>query len=261
MKSVALCIASRGRPELLTRTLSATLANAVLPDTTCVVCLDHDDPVKPDLSHLPVDVLIVPRPDGWGSKFNYCARKSSADVFVIWCDDQVITTKGWDKQVAETPDFCLGTRPAEIEAERAFAVTRGMADLMGFSAAPYFPYWFIDTWLYDVAELADCIHETTIEIQGERGLSRGLRDLEFWSLFYARLMPLRMGAAHRIIKARGNVLDQDRIARAATEQAFRLGRLSHFETVAALTKRGFDAPEDERYLRIKLGAEEMLKGL
>lgn len=287
--SVALCIASRGRPELLRKTLQQTIGNVTRQDTAIVVALDKDDETVDEVRrqmaglrdfsshHLIISnnllFSIADREDSLGAKYNRAAAQIEADLYVVGTDDCAIATEGWDARLHQAarnnfPDgigaLAFGTIPVPSGLPSMWAVTRGLIDRMGFFMVPYFPFWWHDTWLDEIAQMIGRVHPVDIKTAypGGNGKSRGVRDIEFWQKFFDLMRPMRVQTARDIIQSvedtgegkRQMLLHNLRSLCWAFEQRGKLlldeARNRNLE--AAI---GFDAPTDERYHRIKTAAQ------
>ena len=275
--TVCVCLASRGRPSLLNQTVKQLDQLAKLDSTIISIGLDSDDvdahavePIKR------TRVSIAEREDALGEKYNRCARGIDADVFVLWADDVVTTTEGWDEKLDEAAKLFTDGMGiiyfGKIEGvlQPGIAVTRKMIDMMGFFCVPYFPYWWHDTWIDEIGRMSDRIISVDIKmelLQGMAGKSRGVREILFWAELFDRLRDKRREVAENIIRAGDDqpwrkVQTRSRIRQVEQMVNHRNSILRDPNEAARLEKHySFDAPADERYLRMKAKAEEMLKGL
>lgn len=275
---VAVCIASRGRPELLGRAVSEILEKAELPETEIIVALDDDDNADygGDWRENPkIKISIAPREDSLGAKYNRAKELSCADVYVMWSDDVTIITPGWDRNLISAaelfPDgmgvIYFGKIPGTLQP--GIAVTAKFIERMGFFCTPYFPFWWHDTWIDEVARLSGRIVTAPVDIaplQDLPGKSRGVRDIAFWGQFFDALRPQRVEVARKIITDGQDppfrkVQLAELIAPMSKMLLERNSKCSNPESAKELEKFwSFDAPADERYLRIKARAEAMLAG-
>ena len=283
-KRIAVCVASRGNPRSLFETLAATLANCAFSTTTAVVGLDDDDP---DLANaqLVVDALgterivvsVAPRADTVGAVYNRCAAAIDADLYINSADDLKILTPGWDATLAQTagifPDnigmIGFGQMPFESVLPATAATTRGLIEKMGYFVQDYTPYWWMDTWLYEIATMIGRSHYVPLDVGFLGPLkTRGLRDFTYWAGFFAEMRTHRRAIAEAILSG------PDFLASAERRQELRVG-LDH---VCALFERsqsihldpthaekvetiGYDAPADERYRRVKARSGRILQEL
>jgi hypothetical protein len=208
--TINLC--TRGRPELLLRTVEVTLQNMVLPTTIFMISVDHDDQQTIDaLPWLPVDrrlrPVIAQREDSLGGKYNR-ALQVPADVYLTMVDYAPHVTPGFDAKVLEAaslfPDNIgvVYNHLANASFPHVNGVTHGLAKKMGYIYAPYFPYWFIDHWLDDIARLIDRISFADIRVDiARRPGTQELRELVFWSNFFDLAQIVRRRCAFDIIRS------------------------------------------------------------
>lgn len=274
---ISLLIASRGRPVDLLATLIECDDHVHNHDDTSIsVALDWDDdtnPVPPTIKSK-LKWSVSDREDSLGAKYNRCATNAPADVYVLGADDNVFITPGWDEKIREVmrlyPDnfgFCYfgrldGTLPVSM------AISHHLLEAQSFLFPPFWPVWFHDTWTDEIAHMCGRIIWADIEVKeiGGRGKSRGVRDIAFWAGLFDALRPQRIMIADALsqkfnpewikvqMAQRSNILNlfmQDRIA-----------RLRNPATANQFERRmSFDAPADERYMRIKSQAEALLADL
>lgn len=272
---ISVCIASRGRAALLRQTLTILCNGMALADTRIVVAVDTDDPnslIVPPEGFAPRFVWsIADREDSLGEKYNRAQRAVSADLYVLWADDMVMPDKGWDARLAEAAAHqcgivLFGKIPGVFQP--GIAMTQKFIDAQGFFNVPYFPFWWGETWPMEIATMAGCATHAEVRVellQETKGASRGVREILFWAELFDRLRPARVEVARRMIQTYS-----------PDEQALLLRILPHVEahwlqsnsilrspTDAERLEAhySYDAPADERYLRLKAKAEDMLKEL
>ena len=208
--TINLC--TRGRPDLLLRTVAETLPNMVLPTTIFMISVDHDDQQTIDaLPQLPRDRRLRPvvaqREDSLGGKYNR-ALQVPADVYLAMVDYGSHITPGFDAKILEAaslfPDNIgvVYNYLANASFPQINGITHGLAKKMGFIYPPYFPYWFIDHWLDDIGRLIDRISFADVRIDtARRPGTRELREITFWANFYDLGQLARRRCAHDIIRS------------------------------------------------------------
>ncbi len=208
--TINLC--TRGRPELLLHTVEETLRNMVLPSTVFMISVDHDDQKTIDiLPRLPADRRLRPvigqREDSLGGKYNR-ALQAPADLYLAMVDYAPHVTPGFDAKVLEAaslfPDNIgvVYNHLANASFPQINGITHGLVKRMGFIYPPYFPYWFIDHWLDDIARLIDRISFADVHIDtSRRPGTQELRELAFWSNFYDLGQIVRRRCAFDIIRS------------------------------------------------------------
>lgn len=274
--TVSVCIASRGRKEMLRQTLRSLIDGMALPETQIVVALDQDDadgtvsvPFPPRERVL---WSIAPREDSLGAKYNRAQQARRADLYVLWADDMVMPDAGWDTKLtvaaAHLPDNCgvvfFGSIPGILQP--GIAVTHKFVEAMGFFNVPYFPFWWHDTWIMEIATMCDrYIHaDVRVELLDiTKGTSRGVREITFWAELFDRLRPSRRAVAEKIIRTPERKAELLARLPAIEAQWLHSNSVLRDPVRAAQleTHYSFDAPADERYLRLKAKAETMLKEL
>lgn len=273
-KRIALCVASRGSPRHLFETLHSILPQCALSGTKAVVGLDEDDPTLMDARAVldavgakRIIVSIAPRADTVGAIYNRCAAAVDADLYVNWADDAKIITPGWDAQLSVAagsfPDnigmIGFGEMPVSSPLPACEAVTRGLIEKMGYYLQDYTPYWWMDTWLYEIAAMIGRILYVPIDVEyhGTRQ-TRGMRDLTYWARFFDDMRVHRRAIAESILSSPDFAVGAERRQElydglddmcAIFERSNAL--LRDPEHAKQLEASGYDAPEDERYRRAK----------
>lgn len=275
---LSVCIASRGRPELLRKTIATLTKGMVLPDTIISVALDHDDPELPnyDLAADRVRISIADREDTIGAKYNRAQSKVAASVYLLWADDMVMPDEGWDRKIVEAAnrlqDHCgavfFGQIPGVMQP--GMAITHELVEAMGFLNQPFTSFWWGETWVIEIVRMADRAVNADIRVellQPVKGTSRGVRDIAFWGTLFDRLRPQRRAVAEKIIDAGTEIPARKAYlkSRFPEWEAMFLqsnAACSNPESAAKLEAHySYDAPADERYMRVKAKAEQMLETL
>lgn len=211
MQSIAVLLASRGRPVRLSIALTRIFQTATRPERIKVaVWLDDDDPTvnMAGLSHWPnVRVVIGKRPRALGDVHDYMSNLVDADLYTVLADDVYPVENGWDEELIRNhehyrrPVYCWVHRnssdPAYPILTREWVKAAG-----GIFTSGLFPFWFDDFWLAEVAELV--MGEPVYMIDGLKltgdkmtGTPR-MRDLPFWYRVFHRTRPMRIAEAEAI---------------------------------------------------------------
>ena len=106
-----------------------------------------------------VRAAIGPRPGSIGAVYNRCTEQEAADIYIAGADDAIIRTPGWDARILKVtermPEFIgvvgCGKMPVESMLPATCAVTRPLIDRMGYFLQPYTPFWWMDTWLFEIS--------------------------------------------------------------------------------------------------------------
>lgn len=199
-------LATRGRPQIVLNTIQRTLPNITNPETVFMVSVDSDDQTTIDiLKDLPgITLNIRPREDSVGEKFNR-ALATEADLYMVMVDYVPHLTPGFDQKIIDANTFPDGigviySHLANASFPTLNVVTRRYAELTGGIYPTYFPYWFIDHWLDDVARMVDRINfvDVLVDISNKQPTME-LRDISFWTQFYDAKEPERLAQANEII--------------------------------------------------------------
>ena len=217
--TVCLCIASRDRPGELTRTITEAMKLATMPNTIAAVALDEDDKsslILPDLYRAITD--IAPREASLGAKYNRATKIAAGetDMVVLGVDDAYPSNPGWDQKLADAAaKFTDGVGVVFFGEKRAhpydlpdgIAVTRKWIEQVGFFCSPYFPFWWHDTWIDELAKLigryvwADVTWEKhgKSEVGGHK--TTRMREVTWWARFFDATRQMRVDTALRMINA------------------------------------------------------------
>lgn len=275
-------IATRGRPELLLKTCEAMLANMALPDTRLMISADADDKPTSDalrnwigMDFPRVFLSVSEREDTVAEKWNRAIEACPADVYVPAVDYRPITTPGFDKIILDAaalfPDNigCVYLPMANASFPALQAVTAGLAAKLGYIYPPYFPFWFVDHWIDDIARLIDRISYADVASHDawRPPATTGLRDVHFWATVYDAAQLVRRGQARAIV-------DSDEFQEPPWRKALLLRHhpLIEYrslwinqlvrEQAAAIeqSRGGAESEPDARYLRLKAKATTLLLG-
>ena len=201
---------TRGRPVRLLDTVRRMLPNISLDTTRLMISVDDDD--IDTIDHLPFMVkderiihCIRPREDALGDKWNR-ALLTPATVYMPCGDYTPIVTPGFDKMILDAaalfPDNigCVYSPLANSSFPAIWCVTHGLVEKMGWMCPPYFPYWFVDHWIDDVARMIDRVSFVNIECAiGEKPPTQEMREPGFWATVFDVLRLQRRAQARAII--------------------------------------------------------------
>ena len=213
MSKLVISLATRGRPRQVVDTIKRSVENFTHPETMMVVQADADDEatisaVKTAVTEGKmgaVSLSVKYREDTIAEKWNR-ALEIPADVYLVAADDDPYVVKGYDTAILEAADrfpdgigYVYG-HLANLSFTGAVAVTRKMADLMGYIFPPYFPYWFVDHWTDDVARITGRISFANIQTdQSKAGKTQEMREPGWWATFFDACYLMRRKQAHDII--------------------------------------------------------------
>ena len=202
---VSVLIPERGRPEMLERLIQSLIETAGNDQHyEILVAIDDADPKwegRTPRPHFRVAYHRWPRPITLGEHLNELARSAPGPLMWFVANDQIVETPGWPqafRTAASKLPHGIGVLHAKDDHEPGhptyWAITRQMRDSVGFFAAPWFPYWFVDTWWAEVGLLLDQLHEVPIAVSAPdgRGKTHGMVDLGFWVRFFNETRQLRV---------------------------------------------------------------------
>ena len=283
-KRIAVCIASRGNPRLLFETLHSVLRQCALPETKAIVGLDEDDPTLADalilieaLGNERIILSIAAREDSIGAVYNRCAAACDADLYINGADDFKIITPRWDGLLVQAanifPDgigmLGFGQMPWQSILPGCAATTRGLIEKMGYFVQDFTPYWWMDLWLYEIATMIGRNYHVPIDVEMVGPMrTRGLRDFAYWVTFVHTMRAHRRAIAESILSSPDFLVSAERrqeLLQSLDEVCAWLG--SGFAlaidpaNVARVEMGAYDAPEDDRYRRIKDRSAAVLQDL
>jgi hypothetical protein len=272
---ISVLIPTRHRLDKLPRAVEAIRARASAP-VEILVGVDDDDTETVAWARQRQDVIAVvkARPDTLGAVTNALAAAARGNLLLGLADDMEVVTPQWDVEVervaarvspnGEPFAFYLNDTTAP-GFPSVWGVNRSWVDICGFACAPWFPYWWGDTWIMEVGMASGRLFPVPVmtgQIAG-RGKTTGLRDVLWWSDFFARTRPLRMRMADAISAATHPPEVQERLKAVQPQVAEHLASMQtqHHtpERAAALEAAlGSGAAPSERYTRAKAAAARFL---
>lgn len=215
-KMLLIPLATRGRPDLLLNTLQITSSNIKEEDTRIVVLVDFDDHKTTEI----IDkICVIPhccffpikREASLGAKYNRISDWTLTVGYIPTCylamvDYTPITTPGFDSLILskcdEFPDG-IGVFLSD-KANLSFSGLNGWttktAQALGYLYPPYFPYWFLDHWIEDVAWMVNRVIHVPISIDRQlRPGTQNKRDFPYWCNFWNHSVHLRELDAQKLI--------------------------------------------------------------
>jgi hypothetical protein len=272
---ISVLIPSRHHLDKLPRAVEAIRAHASAP-VEILIGVDDDDAetVAWVKQRDDVTAVVAARPDTLGAVTNALAAAARGNLLLGLADDMEIVTPHWDVEVervaarvspnGEPFAFHLDD-PTAPGFPSVWGVNRSWVDICGFACAPWFPYWWGDTWIMEVGMAAGRLFPVPVVTGqiGGRGKTTGLRDVLWWSDFFSRTRPLRMQMAAAISAATHPPEVQQRLQAVQPQIAEQLASMQaqHHtpERAAALEAAlGAGGPPSERYARAKAAAARFL---
>jgi hypothetical protein len=222
-----------------------------------------------------VTPVVAARPDTLGAVTNGLAARARGDLILGLVDDMEILTPQWDVELAAVaarvsphgePFAFYFDDPTAPGFPSVWGLNRSWVDICGFACAPWFPYWWGDTWIMEVGMACGRLFPVPVltgQIAG-RGKTTGIRDVAWWSDFFAKTRPLRMQMAEAIAEATHPPDVQRRLKDVQPQVAEHFARMQaemQSDDRAAVLEEELssgDAP-GERYARAKAAAERFIE--
>jgi hypothetical protein len=206
-------IITRNRPHLIVETVENFLAQMTTADCGLMVSVDDDDvatikALEPYCGRQRTHISIQPREDAIGDKWSRSFRSfPDAGAHMLAADYAICKTKGFDKKIIDAVELLpdnigvIGGKFCNASFSAFQVVTRGLARRMGFVYPPYFPYWFVDHWVDDIARMIGRLVYVDVDIDAvsRKPPTQEMRDLVFWSTFFDLCRGRRHKCAERIL--------------------------------------------------------------
>lgn len=191
---IAILIASRGRPEML-KTVVRSLDWLKSGNNHITYAIYHDerdpatavavDSLKPDVN---IHAILGERPTSLGAPMNVLAASlPDADCFCVLADDVLPLSQHWDVgvQLLMMDYPVVAWHDINDPNHPTYPIIgRKWYEAAGSIYPELFPFWFNDTWLFQVYIMAkgcDIICPRELMLGGNRGKTMGLRDFEVWA--------------------------------------------------------------------------------
>lgn len=273
---LVISLASRGRPQQLIDTVNRSMANWRMDNTVMMIAIDDDDAatqvhlaqnaphawfIGPNGPRVVVDVRK--REDTIAAKWNR-ALAIPGDAYLIAADDDVPVTEGYDAKILEAASLFedgIGTvygHMANASFSAMMAPTAKLVEKMGHILPEFFPYWFCDHWTDDIARMIGrIVHADIRSDQSKIGQTQEMREPAWWATWFDAAHLLRRKVALDIIDSEDFKETPHTKARLKSHH-MRVEFYSRYvnDQVRALTPAKL--PHDERYLRVKAKAIEMI---
>jgi len=275
-------LATRGRPAQLIDTVTKTLANMALPDSMVWIAADADDHetlmAVQDAQRLKwpqgrVGLTMDQREDTVAAKWNRALRlPEPADVYCVSVDDAVHATPGFDAKIVEAANrFPDGIGVVYGHLDNAsfpgiMAPTRKFAEKLGHIFPELFPYWFVDHWVDDIARLIGRISFADVRNETNATGTQEMREPAWWATWFDAAYLMRRKIARDIIESPDFQESEWRKEILRTHSPLIEFRSKWINDSVRAQDRELrlmngSKPPDERYMRIKTKAIEMLPHL
>jgi glycosyltransferase involved in cell wall biosynthesis len=271
--TLSIILAARNRPELLRRTIEITLSNIREADTKFVIAVDDDDPETVSAAqefegreHIVVSVL--PREDSYGGKYNRVLTIAPATVYLSMADYAPHITPAFDTKILDAawlfPDNIgvVYNHMANLSFPQINGVTHGLVEKMGYFYPPYFPYWFVDHWIDDIAKLIGRISVADVWLDvTKRPGTHDRREVAWWATFYDAGVIHRRNLARSIIQSDDFQEPEWRKKLLLSDYHMLIEERSKMTNDSARATQWHLPPEkeDDRYRRIKSVAKGLLR--
>ena len=196
---------------------------------------------------------------------------TEAGVYVMGADDGEITTDGWDRIITIYASmFHDGVGMIEFGRSGALpaviAVTKAMSEMGGYFCPPYFPTWFHETWMNEIAMMTgrllmanDLTHH---EYAGRK--TQNLKDVGYWAKLFDETRHIREEISVSISQ---RIEPPYRLYQLVQMLPQLRGFFEHRNSPLRDPARaeqieqhfGLNDADDERHARLKIKARELLK--
>lgn len=276
-EKISVLIPERGRPAALHRLLaSLEMHGAGIGEWEVLVAIDDDDPAW-ETETIPagdrVRSFVWPRPKTLGEKLNRLAEQATGGLLWFLANDQVVETPAWPRamqQVREKLPHGIGVAyardPLHLNHASYYVLTRRMYERIGFFAPPWFPYWFIDTWMTELGTLMGRLVPVDVDLATPdgRGNCHGLVDLPFWVEFFEQTRPMRVRDAVQLIANDAPPTPDSEVMRFLNHRVdlcrARFAQMHDPELIAEWTGRA-DSPPGPGYAEARGDAERLMAEL
>lgn len=273
--TLSILLTARSRPELLRYTVDTTVPNIRDPSTRLIIAADDDDTAETiaaardlEAKYPCVEASVLPRECGLGEKVNRVLTIAPADVYLHMTDYQPNVTPGFDTKIMDAasafPDNIgvVYNHMANLSFSAIQAVTSGLVEKMGYFYPPYFPYWFVDHWLDDIARLIGRIAVADVVTDwSRRPGTHDRRDVAWWATFFDAGVVHRRKMAHAIINS-DDFLEPEWRKHLLLRHHPLIEERSKMINDSARSTHWHMPPEnpDDRYRRAKSKAQSVLRG-
>jgi len=252
-----------GRPDKLRRAVDSLVGTGLPPEVEIIIGLDAEDTASRGAcltlgKRRGVRVVEARAAVTLGRKVNQLAAKARGDILMMFANDMAVRADDWHERVIAAVDlgsarvFCLDD-PLNAGFASFPVLRRDVVDTVGFMAAPWFPFWFTDTWWDEIGELCGEVRpiEVGLEYLDGRGGTMAMRDLKFWAEFFEATRGMRVDAARKL------GADEGALARRAAECE---AKVRHLRADAFVTQweANVEGEPTERYQQARKDAEKFL---
>lgn len=177
---ISVILPSRKRGEMLHRSLGSLRETCDDPGKVeFVVALDDDDKQSVNAigefstDEFPYIYVIIGERLGWKGLHEYyarCLRKAQGEWIVMWGDDGLMHTDGWDEIVREQKPGVLYLQGGPANGHNVYPIVhRKVIEAVEF----VIPSPHTDTWWTQIAREAGCLYHVPINITEDRYTETG----------------------------------------------------------------------------------------
>ncbi|MEE3715925.1 tetratricopeptide repeat protein [Tumidithrix elongata RA019] len=170
-----------------------------------------DEHIAADNYDFKIHYVFAPRTYAQGQMYNILRERCTTNpgIYMFVADKVLFVTPDWDVVVRETfdryPDRILyayiNLDPSNPNIGYYGCVSAEWANITGRLHTEFFPFWYDDTWINEVAIMGQSHTKLDIQLeyQGSFGVNKRLRNLHFWFRFYKNTAEERMQEAELIL--------------------------------------------------------------
>lgn len=219
LTQISVLVATRGRPVFLGRLLRSLEERVSCPAKVDIaIYVDEDDAATLEFSQAHEAVLstyfhVGPRTPTMGEMIHQLQRQRPlSDIYVTTVDDTLFLTPAWDDSIREAyasvPDGIAMAYVDDLTGDSGsvslVTLSRAWIEASGVMFTEFFPFWFDDTWLDQVALMVGRKLPLPVvaatQSQGLQNRTSRMRNLAFWDRFFYHTLEDREQAARRLIE-------------------------------------------------------------
>ena len=131
------------------------------------------------------------------------------DIFIPFPDDYEIVTQNWDLVILEKfaihkelPACCYFNDTIVPASQATFTVlNKNWVETVGRYVTNYFPFWFDDVWIDEIAQMAGLKERINISVNclSGKGKTPRMKNLPFWNSFFRNTIQERLSDANKLI--------------------------------------------------------------
>ncbi len=225
-RAISILLPTRGRPRSLTRLFDSIENVTQEPDLVDVwLYIDRDDTTTRRLLDevgkgkysFGIQSVVGPRTPSQGEMNNALREQCTTNpgVYMYGGDKLLFFTEGWDSVVrnaferyADRILFAYATDPHHGPSFGAYAfLSAEWTNCVGRMLTEYFPFWFDDEWLDQVAVMIGRKQRLDVSlgfqetVAGSKGSTQRMRNLFFWRKLFVNTIDERIAEADILRRA------------------------------------------------------------